>query len=223
VNSLTTRDKTNLDELAASIVNAFPSLNVFEQRLSLELYRLLAAGEPVSRDLLAGRLQARIELVDRTLDAWPGVFSDGQRRIVGYWGLSIATAYTGPHHLIIDGRGLSAWCAWDTIFLPQLLGKRVEVESTSPPPAGTVKLTVTPAGVEHVEPADVHVSFLVPDATGVRKDIVSTFCHYIHFFPSRQAGEAWAAQHPGTFILSVTDAVAIARSKNNAQYSSLLG
>ena len=85
-----------------------------------------------SRGVLAERLQVSVEVIDRILDGWPGVFSDSERRIIGYWGLSIAAAYTSPHQLTIDGQKLSAWCAWDTLFLPQLLGTPAEVESKSP-------------------------------------------------------------------------------------------
>ncbi len=213
----------NLEDLTAGAVSAFPALNRFEQRLSLELYRLLSGGQPVPRALLAERLQSSVVTVDRILDDWPGVFSDSERRIVGYWGLSIATAYSSPHQFTIDGQKLSAWCAWDTFFLPQLLGKPADVESRSPDPCGTVKLIVTPAGVDRVEPQDAHVSFLMPDAAGVQKDILTTFCHFVHFFPSRLRGEAWAARHPGTFILSVAEAHEIARRKNEAQYGGVLG
>jgi alkylmercury lyase len=94
-----------------------------------------------------------------------------------------------------------------------------EVVSRSPGLVGTVKLIMTPTGVDHVEPEDAHVSFLKPDAAEIQKDIVSTFCHFVHFFPSRPAGDAWAAQHPGTFILSVTEAHAIALHKNQARHS----
>ncbi len=38
-----THDRIDLDTVAASIVSALPKLDSFEQRLSLELYRLLAA------------------------------------------------------------------------------------------------------------------------------------------------------------------------------------
>jgi hypothetical protein len=38
--SMTITPKLNLDELAASVVRCFPVLNLLEQRLSLELYRL---------------------------------------------------------------------------------------------------------------------------------------------------------------------------------------
>ena len=218
MNHIYTTGSVDVDAVALGIVRVFPTLNLFEQRLSLELYRLLSGGQPVARAVLAERLQASPEIVDRILNGWPGVFSDSERRIVGYWGLSIAAVYTGPHQLMIDGRKLSAWCAWDTLFLPSLLGKRVEVESRSPGLAGAVKLTVTPTGVEHLEPEDAHVSFVLPNATDVQKDIVHTFCHFVYFFSSRQAGEAWAAQHPGAFILSVAEAHAIALRKNQAQY-----
>jgi alkylmercury lyase len=212
----------DVDAIALGIVKVFPTLDPFEQRLSLELYRLLSGGQPVACTLLAERLHVSVEIVDRILDGWPGVFSDSERRIIGYWGLSTA-AYTSPHRLTIDGQKLSAWCAWDTLFLPQLLGKRVDVESRSPGLAGAVKLTVTPTGVEHLEPEDAHVSFVLPNATDVQKDIVNTFCHFVHFFSSRQAGGAWASQHPGTFILSVAEAHAIAIRKNQAQYGEAMG
>ena len=218
-----TEPKLDVDAVAFGIVKVFPTLNFFEQRLSLELYRLLSGGQPVMRAALAERLQVGIESIDRILDCWPGVFSDSERRIIGYWGLSISAADTSPHKLMIDGRRLSAWCAWDTLFLPQLLGKRAEVKSRSPGLDGGVWLIVTPAQVEHVEPEDAHMSFLLPDAAEVQKDIVTTFCHFVHFFPSRQAGEAWAAQHPGTFMLSVAEAHAIALRKNQAQYGEVMG
>jgi hypothetical protein len=53
---VTTMGKVNLDDLAASIVGCFPTLDLLEQRLSLELYRLLAASQPVPRETLAERL-----------------------------------------------------------------------------------------------------------------------------------------------------------------------
>ena len=212
-----------LNGVVASLLTAFPKLDVFEQRLSLELYRQLAAGQPVPRGALAELLRVPVETVSRIIDGWPGVFSDEQKRVVGYWGISLATAYASPHRLTVEGRRLSAWCAWDTLFLPQLLGKNADIESTSPSPAVTVKLSVTPEGVKCVDPADTHVSFLTPDAASFQRDVVSTFCHFVHFFPSRRAGETWVAQHPGTFILSVADAHIIAARKNEAQYGAALG
>ena len=216
---MTAHDGINLDDVAARIVGVSPELDRIEQHLSLELYRLLAEGQPVSRAVLAQRVRIPMETVDGILDGWPGVFSNGQRQVVGYWGLSIPAAYTSSHRFKIDGRTLLAWCAWDTLFLPQLLGQTAEVDSTGPNASDRVRLTVTPERVERVEPTGARMSFLLPDATGVQKDVVTTFCHFVHFFPSPQSAERWTARHPGTFMLSIDDAHALARRKNEAQYS----
>lgn len=219
---MATTSKLNLAELAASIVKCFPSLNVLEQRLSLDLYRLLAEGQPVPRAALAKRVGVSVEIVNRVLDSWPGVFSDGQHRVVGYWGLTIPAAYRSPHTLRMNGRLLSAWCAWDTLFLPELVGHIAEVESASPGDAGVVRLTITPRHVERVEPVGSQMSVLVPDAQEMQKNVITSFCHFVHFFPSRQAGESWAARHPGTFMLSIEEAHTLARLKNEAQYRDVL-
>jgi alkylmercury lyase len=220
---MTTTSKPDLAELAASIVRCFPSLNLLEQRLSLDLYRLLAEGQPVQRMELAKRLGTSVEAVNRTLESWPGVFSDAQERITGYWGLSIASAYGSPHTLRMDGRKLSAWCAWDTLFLPQLIGHTAEVESASPIDGSIMRLTVTPQQVERVQPVGAQMSVLVPDRKEMQKNVVTSFCHFVHFFPSGEAGDRWAAKHAGTFILSVHEAHILARLKNEAQYRDVLG
>ncbi len=219
---MSTPSRLDLNQLAASIVECFPSLNLLEQRLSLRLYRLLAEGQPVPRKVLAERLEVPDETVNRILDGWPGVFSDNERRIVGYWGLSIPAANKSSHTLKINGRTLSAWCAWDTLFLPQLVGHTADIESASPGDAGIVRLTITPQQVERVEPVGSQMSVLVPDAQEMQKNVVTSFCHFVHFFPSRQAAQSWTAKHAGTFLLSIHEAHVLARLKNEAQYRDVL-
>jgi alkylmercury lyase len=215
-------DELDLDLLVAAVLDAHPKLEPMGRRLSLELYRMLSEGQPVPRGALAQRLAIPEKTVDGIIDGWPGVFSDPQRRVVGYWGLSLPSAYGGPHRFTIDGRRLSAWCAWDTLFLPELLGRTAEVETVSPDGRAPVRLTVSPDRVERVEPRNAVMSFLLPHAASFQKDVVTSFCHFIHFFPSREAGERWTAGRPGTFALSMDDALVLARRKNAAQYRDLL-
>ena len=217
---MTTLIKPNLDDLAARIVGCFPTLDVIEQRLSLELYRVLAKG-PVPRGTLAKRLEIPIETVNRILGSWPGVFSDAYGRVVSYWGLALPAAHASPHRLTIDGQVLSAWCAWDTLFLPQLLGQTAHIESTSP--TGTkVRLTVSPQRVDGIDPIESQMSLLVPDCDGVQNDVITRFCHFVHFFPSRDVAKSWTAQHPGTSLMSIHEAYILARLKNEAQYREVL-
>ena len=58
---MATPSKLNLDELATIIVKCFPRLNLLEQLLSLDLYCLLAEGQPVLRTELAKRLETSVE------------------------------------------------------------------------------------------------------------------------------------------------------------------
>ena len=44
----------------------------------------------------------------------------------------------------------------------------------------------------------------------------------MHFFRSRADGEAWIAKTPGTFLLTLEEAVELARLKNHAQFGALL-
>ncbi len=67
------------------------------------------------------------------------------------------------------------------------------------------------------------MSFLLPDAQEVQKNVVTSFCHFVHFFTSRQAGESWVAKHAGTFVLSIQEAHILARLKNEAQYGEAQG
>jgi alkylmercury lyase len=210
-------NKIVLDDLAAYIVGLFPKLNTFEQRLSIILYRSLAKGEAVSPRRLAEQIGSSVENVNAILHDWPGVFFDKHGSIVGYWGLSIPDAYESPHRVTVGGRTLSAWCAWDTLFLPWLLGNLAKVESVTPEGA-QVSLRVSPARLEWADPVNVHMSFVRPAAAAVHNDIVTSFCHFVHFFASPEAGQAWVARHPGTFLLPIDKAYELARQKNRLQY-----
>ncbi|MGH9204042.1 MAG: alkylmercury lyase MerB [Vicinamibacterales bacterium] len=206
----------NAAETAAALVELFPALGREEQRLSLELYRLLAEGQPASIRRLAERLGHAAEDVAYTLRKWPGVFFNEQGDVIGYWGLS--PTHETTHRLKTDGRTLYAWCAWDTLFLPTLLGRSVDVESISPKTLTLVRLTVTPNGVRSVEPQGVVMSFLMPDGDKVQQDVLTSFCHLLHFFASKPEGESWVADHPGTRLLTLVEAFELGRQRKSLQY-----
>jgi len=200
----------------------FPRSQLARATAFLGVVPLVAEEQPVPRTVLAKRLDISVETVNSILDSWPGVFSDAERRIVGYWGLSLPAAYGSPHTIKMNGQTLSAWCAWDTLFLPQLVGHMAEIESVGPVENGILRLTVTRERVARVEPVGAQMSILLPDAQEMQKDIVTSFCHFVQFFPSRQAAENWSAKRPGTFPLSIHEAHVLARLKNEAQYRDVL-
>ncbi len=72
-----------------------------------------------------------------------------------------------------------------------------------------IELTVTPEGVIGTSHPGAAVSFLVPDGP-FDSSVVQSFCHFVHFFASRQAREQWVARHPGTFLLRRGSAAGLA-------------
>lgn len=206
-------------ELAEGLMDVFPKLNDTKRRIALSTYRLLARGVPPSPGEIAADAGAQVAEVRRVLGDWVGVYTDTEKRVIGFWGLAIPQM---KHRFELDGVQLYTWCAWDTLFLPELLGRTARVESTCEMSGQPVRLTVSPAAVEFAEPASPYVSFVTPDASRFAADIVKSFCHYVHFFRSRDDGETWVAKTPGTFLLTLAEAVELAQLKNQAQFGALL-
>ena len=207
-----------VEEIAREILAFFPQLDSQAQRVSLTLYRLLARGEPVSRVRLAQEADCPLAQVAALLDNWPGIYYGDDGRIVGYWGLALGEM---SHTLHCDTRTLYTWCAWDTLFLPELLNQPARVTSTDPVSGTVLELDVTPEGTHTRGPHEVWMSFLMP-SVGMGKTIVSSFCHYIHFFASERSGREFMSKNDGTFLLRLTEAVDLAHLKNVAQYPDVL-
>lgn len=62
------------------------------------------------------------------------------------------------------------------------------------------------------------MSFIVPGASGMRENLITNFCHYVHFFISPEAARKWASENEGTFIMSLDDAFDLGQDKNKLQY-----
>jgi alkylmercury lyase len=150
-----------------------------------------------------------------------GVFFDELGRVIGFWGLTVAEL-APTHRLEVNGRSLFAWCAWDTLFLPGLLSAPAHVTSTCPTTGETISLDVTPERVVTSSHGGAVVSFLLPER-GFDADVLQAFCHFVHFFASPAAGEAWSARHPGTFLLSLDDAFELGRLVNGLNFPDTIG
>jgi alkylmercury lyase len=203
--------------LAAELVAAAAPLTEREQHLAICLYRLLAEGEPVEAAVLADRAKLAQDEVDRALAEWPGIFTDERGHVIGFLGLSIRPM---PHRLIVGARTRYAWCAFDTLFLPELLGASAEVESRCPTTGEPITLTVVGTEVREVHPAQTVLSYLHKNEP-LDQNVIKTFCHYIHFFANADAAAEWTAAHEDTFTISLAEGSEIARLTNRGRYPSV--
>lgn len=194
-----------------------PPFSPEERRVALALYREVAKGQPVDEAQL-GRVLGISATESRALLQRDSinflVHRDERGHVLGFGGLAAGPMH---HRFEVDGRMLSTWCAWDSLFIPEILGRPARVVSPDPESGELVRLVVTPDRIESVEPAGAVVSFIMPDAQAFGSSAVNVivkFCHFIFFFSSRTSGERWVAKHPDTFLCSLDDAFTLAKRHN---------
>ncbi len=124
----------------------------------------LSRGEAVTLTQVVRALGTPADMAEALLDRSalrPFILTDEAGRIQSLLGLSVAPTH---HHLRVGGRRLWAWCAFDALFLPELLGESATIESRDPESMQLVCLTITPGSVETVEPDGIVVSMMPPQA-----------------------------------------------------------
>ena len=182
-------------------------------RLLVRLMRELAQGRPVPKERVdkfvadmnidrGGAYRLLGEVAER----------DADNNVVGIMGLSLNDT---PHRFYVNGARMSTWCAGDALFLPPVLDRTASVESVSPVNREKVRLTVSPQGVEEVDPAGAVLSIVIVDPDdadmGSVEAIWGIFCHHIFFFASREEAERWAAGRDDIELLSVDEAYQLGR------------
>jgi alkylmercury lyase len=120
-----TDTSTLIDRLSQALADGMLELNPDEARIVLATYRLLSLGDPVQPSQIAEQTGIDFSVVEERLGSWPGVFKqDGA--VVSFWGLALPKM---THRFEMDGKALYTWCAYDALFLPELIGKTARVTS----------------------------------------------------------------------------------------------
>ena len=211
--------KPHLEEVASAIVSLLPKLSKEEQQIDGVLYRLLAEGAAVSQEAIAETLKIESSVVNNYLKRLTWVQYNDAGAIVAFRGLTLKA--TSPR-FEIDGKILYTWCAFDTLFIPEILDKTARVESTCPVTGNKIRLTAGKEGVSQLDPKEAVVSLVIPDAAKAQENVIGNFCHFVHFFSSPQAGEKWISKNPGTPLVSVAEAFYIGQRVNEALYDEVL-
>ena len=133
-------------------------------------WKEVAKGKPVTRaqvDKMIAELKVSKDKANAFLDKMAE--RDDKGNIIGILGLT--QGKTWAHRFFVNGKELRTWCAWDTLFLPQLLGQTARIESESPISKKKITLTVGPKKVESYDPKETVVSIVTldPDKYDKRK------------------------------------------------------
>lgn len=174
-------------------------------RLTLQL---LAEGKPVTPERLAEASGEPIEMIRANFTAMRkgGCEFNDQGALMG----NALTLTPTSHRFRVNGHDLYAWCALDTLFLPALIGRTADVESTCPVTGRQITLTVTPEKITACDPPQVALSIVTGECCipGPQGD----FCGQIFFFASPEVAAAWVGGRSGLAILSAADAFTLAHA-----------
>lgn len=180
-----------------------------EVQLSIATVKALAEGRPLSIDRLSevwGMPLAQTHQIFNTAKG-RSIEVDQHDQLVGAAGLSLNNT---SHEMIIDGRTMYAWCAWDALFLPTYLNHPATVESTDPKTGEHITLEVTPSTVITTEPETTMLTILVPSLDspeGLQTGPGTARCSAMHFFTDKNTATEWVGDRSDLVILNPTQAL----------------
>lgn len=214
-----TTSAPELASIARATVGCFPEMDAASQRVSLSIYRILGRGRPASLEDIASDASVSRDEAEHLLEVWPGVYRDSEGSVIGYWGLTLQE--TSHRMTLDDGTRVYAWCAWDTLFLPPLLGQGARIESRDPISQEEVELTLNASGgLTHAVPTGLRMSYVMPKLE-MMNTIISSFCHHILFLASERTAAHFVSERPDSIVLTLEQALELAQIKNRAQYPTL--
>jgi hypothetical protein len=198
----------SLDAIDAALGAATGQLTEDGQRLAVAVLRLLSAGHPVAISAAADAAAVPEPRATSIVRSWPAVFWNDQDQVTGYAGLTVAEM--PPHRVRHAGADLSAWCAFDPLFLARIIGD-LQFTTADPVTGEAISYHVSRDGaIDAASHPDAALSFRRPDKPW-RDDVIATFCHYVLHFTGPHTARRWTAAHRGTFVISLGDAAELAR------------
>lgn len=191
------------------------------QTILLALLHLIADGVPVTAPDVARAADVPTIAVEAAISDLPASWfeTDDDGRLVGFGGLSQNPT---RHILRLGSQTVYAWCAFDCLFLPGLLGRTVDVESACPTTEAPIRLTISQHGIEDWTPRSAVMSFVTPDQAARRHSLRQVFCAHINFFTDTVAAGHWLAAAESGQVLDLETADALARRRNEAVFGAVL-
>ncbi len=178
------------------------------ERLEVEIYRQLADGRPVSALSLAESLGRKPDDVTEALRELASSYIgfDDQDRVIEWAGFGLDG---GNNRFLVRGSPMYAWCAWDALFVPTVIGEIAKVEATDPETGTSLSLSVTPDGVENADPSSMVMTFALPGMEAFPDFENFSFQRTTFFFESKTSALNWLDKNPGPAMISLEEGFAI--------------
>lgn len=172
-------------------------------RVTITTMQALANGQPISPAQLADIWEMPLDHVQAILDQ---AKTNGKVEINAQGNLVGAVLSLNPtdHQVFMDNKHIYAWCAYDALYASGVVGKPAQIVSKDPVTGEMIRVSMTPIGVETVEPESAVVS-VVGAGADLGTGPESARCTQMLFFGSRQSAELWRKNHVGVYILTMEE------------------
>jgi len=203
-------DKSSFIEKTRETLEKLPQ-GAYEAELRLQVIalQLLSKGEPVSRDRLAEAWGMPLEQVNAIFEQASALGTlqlDDEGNMVG----SAISLVPSSHKFLVNGKTLYAWCSYDAIYAPGVIGSDAVVESVDPLTNESIRIKVSPNGVMESEPEGI-VTTVVGMEADARGGAESPRCNQMQFFVSEENASKWAIDHSGVSIMTVDQLFDVAK------------
>jgi alkylmercury lyase len=203
---------------AAYLKERVPASNPPEmQQLSIALYRLLGRGAPATREELAAAAGLQLDRIEPFLREFlpSAVVIDDRGAVLAFGGLSLAPTH---HRVVMGGTTLYTWCAFDALFLPEILGKSATLVTHCPASGAELTVELAPGAVRAARPSGCVVSIVTPDTKACCDNLRKAFCDHVNLFKDEQAFRAWSRDRREVGCVTLEEAQIFARQRNALRY-----
>jgi len=180
-----------------------------ELRLQVIALQLLSKGEPVSPDSLAEAWDMPLEQVHAIFEqagALGTLQLDDSGNMVG----SAISLVPSNHKFQVRGKSLYAWCAYDAIYVPGVIGAIAVIDSIDPLSNESIQIKVSPEGVVESKPNGIFATVVGMEAD-TRGGVESSRCSQMQFFVSEENAKKWSVDYPDVSIMTVDQLFDLAR------------
>ncbi len=158
----------------------------------LPAFPLLARGTPLAIADISKSTGVPAERIDQAVRSGR-CKRDAAGRIIELYGMTLAPTL---HRVEVETRILYSCCALWAHVIPMLVERVVRIESVDPMRRELIRLTLSPSGVEAVDPAGAAATLVHPTREAVAADVGAALCGHMRHFVSRESAERFAEQDP---------------------------
>jgi alkylmercury lyase len=188
-----------------------PKLAKEKRHISKILYQKLALGSSVSIEAIAIELHKSPQEVKDHLGKMEYVEYSASGEILAYRGVTLNQT---KHLLLHNNAKIYTWCAFDTLFLAELLIGPVSISSSCPTCHKTITCEVTNGVLTTLNRTETVMSFIIPSKEDYFENLRSAFCCKVHFFCDEQCGNGWENLLPEIDFIGLAESLVIAVERN---------